>query len=42
MDHLRRLEAEIVDCRLCPRLVAWREQAALDKRASFRDWQYWA
>ena len=28
-------------CRACPRLVAWREQVALEKRASFADWEYW-
>ncbi|CAN5244583.1 uracil-DNA glycosylase family protein [soil metagenome] len=42
MDRLRRLTDEIVECRLCPRRVAWREQAAADKRASFREWDYWA
>jgi uracil-DNA glycosylase len=35
------LTAEIVECRACPRLVAWREQVARDKRAAFRDEQYW-
>jgi uracil-DNA glycosylase family 4 len=35
------LEREIVDCRRCPRLVAWREQVAREKRAAFRDWDYW-
>ena len=28
-------------CRACPRLVAWREQVALEKRASFADQPYW-
>ena len=42
MDSLQRLEAEVVDCRRCPRLVAWREQTARDKRASYRDDDYWA
>lgn len=35
------LEREIVSCRLCPRLVAWREQVAREKRAAFADWDYW-
>jgi len=39
---LRRLTAEIVDCRKCPRLVAWREEVGRVKRAAFRDWTYWA
>lgn len=32
---------ELTDCRLCPRLVAWREQVAKEKRAAFRDEEYW-
>jgi len=35
------LDAELVDCRACPRLVAWREQIAREKRAAFRDQEYW-
>ncbi len=35
------LDAEVVDCRACPRLVQWREQVARDKRAAFRSWDYW-
>ncbi len=31
----------ITECRRCPRLVAWREQVALEKRASFSDQTYW-
>lgn len=32
---------EIVECRRCPRLVEWRETVAREKRASFRDEEYW-
>ncbi|HUQ63175.1 MAG TPA: uracil-DNA glycosylase [Acidimicrobiales bacterium] len=32
---------EVVSCYACPRLVAWREQIARVKRASFRDESYW-
>jgi uracil-DNA glycosylase family 4 len=35
------LNARIIDCRRCPRLVAWREQVAKQKRASYRDETYW-
>ena len=35
------LSLEIAACRSCPRLVAWREQVALEKRAAFRDETYW-
>jgi uracil-DNA glycosylase family 4 len=38
---LARLEQEVVACRRCPRLVAWREQVAREKRASFADEEYW-
>ena len=42
-DHeaLAVLGAEIVACRRCPRLVAWREQVAREKVARFRDDVYW-
>ncbi len=39
---LDRLRDEIVTCRACPRLVAWREEVAATKRASYRDQTYWA
>jgi uracil-DNA glycosylase family 4 len=35
------LEAEIVSCFRCPRLVAWREAIALEKVKRFRDEPYW-
>lgn len=35
------LNDAVAACRLCPRLVDWREQAAADKRAAFRDQDYW-
>jgi uracil-DNA glycosylase len=35
------LDAALVDCRACPRLVAWREQVATEKRAAFRHEEYW-
>jgi uracil-DNA glycosylase family 4 len=35
------LQSEIVSCRACPRLTAWREQVARDKRASYRAETYW-
>ena len=41
MDDLARLAAEVADCRACPRLVAWREEVAREKRAAFRDEDYW-
>lgn len=38
---LAALTAEIVECRRCPRLVAWRELVAREKVARFRDEPYW-
>jgi uracil-DNA glycosylase family 4 len=35
------LADEISNCFACPRLVAWREQVANEKRASFRTDTYW-
>jgi uracil-DNA glycosylase family 4 len=40
-ERLEALEREITTCRRCPRLVAWRETVAVEKRAAFRDEQYW-
>ncbi|MCB7135980.1 uracil-DNA glycosylase [Cellulosimicrobium marinum] len=40
--NLDRLDAHLVECRACPRLVAWREHVADVRRASFRDETYWA
>jgi uracil-DNA glycosylase family 4 len=40
-EGLARLEREITRCRRCPRLVEWREQVAREKRAAFRDEEYW-
>src|SRR5207253_9010976 len=40
-DELDRIRDEIVECRRCPRLVAWREAIARDKVARFADQTYW-
>jgi uracil-DNA glycosylase family 4 len=41
VDSLASITAEVVDCRACPRLVAWREQVAREKRAAFAGETYW-
>jgi uracil-DNA glycosylase family 4 len=41
-DSLERVTAEVVECRKCPRLVAWRERVGTEKRAAYRDDKYWA
>jgi uracil-DNA glycosylase len=38
---LRELDREVIACRRCPRLVAWREEAARVKRASYAGEDYW-
>jgi len=38
---LDELNAEVVVCTKCPRLVEWRQRVAREKRASFADWTYW-
>ena len=40
-NRLDDLAAAIVDCHACPRLVAWREQVARERRAAFADQEYW-
>jgi uracil-DNA glycosylase family 4 len=35
------LDAAVADCFACPRLVAWREKVAAERRASFREQEYW-
>jgi len=41
VSDLEALEARVVECRRCPRLVEWREKVAREKRASFADEEYW-
>ncbi len=38
---LTQIEREVIECRACPRLVAWRERVAIEKRAAFADQEYW-
>ena len=38
---LRILEKEVVECQKCPRLVAYREKVAREKRRAYREWTYW-
>ena len=38
---LEDLAARVVECRACPRLVAWRESVARAKRAAYSEETYW-
>ena len=35
------IQKAVTTCRRCPRLVAWRERVATEKRASYADQDYW-
>ena len=41
VDSLSQLRLDVSACDACPRLVEWRETVAVEKRASFRDDEYW-
>ena len=38
---LEKLEEEVISCRRCERLVAWREEVARTKRRAYADQDYW-
>jgi uracil-DNA glycosylase family 4 len=40
-ESLEEIAREVIACRRCPRLVAYREAVARRKRRQFRDWEYW-
>jgi len=40
-DWLTVLNREVIACTRCPRLVAYRQQVASEKRRAYRDWDYW-
>ena len=35
------LNTDVMVCRRCPRLVAWREKVAREKRRAYLEWDYW-
>jgi uracil-DNA glycosylase family 4 len=41
VTELELLQDKVVQCRLCPRLVRWRQKVAREKTTRFKDWQYW-
>jgi uracil-DNA glycosylase len=38
---IHNLNEEVISCRKCPRLVAYRESVAKKKRKAYQDWEYW-
>ncbi len=41
IENINSLEDEVINCRLCTRLVNWREDVARKKRRAYKDWDYW-
>jgi uracil-DNA glycosylase family 4 len=41
MTTLAKLNADIVGCTRCPRLVTYREAVAQNKKRQYREWSYW-
>jgi uracil-DNA glycosylase family 4 len=41
MRSLTIVRQQVSECRLCPRLVTYRERIAREKRRQYRDWTYW-
>jgi uracil-DNA glycosylase family 4 len=41
-DSLEAITRDVVACTKCPRLVAWREQAARERPRRYAGWDYWA
>ncbi len=41
MQKWEQLEQQVIECRQCPRLVAWREQVARERKRAYREWEYW-
>ncbi|MBI3915121.1 MAG: uracil-DNA glycosylase [Chloroflexi bacterium] len=37
----QQLNSAVISCRLCPRLVKYREKIAREKRRAYLDWDYW-
>lgn len=40
-DSFERLATDVHECKACVRLVEWRERVAIDKRAAYRNDDYW-
>ena len=41
MTDLEELREQVIACTRCPRLVAYRERVARERRRMYRDWEYW-
>jgi uracil-DNA glycosylase family 4 len=41
-ESLEAITRDVVACAKCPRLVAWREQAARERPRRYAEWEYWS
>jgi len=41
ITELERLNHDLIICRKCPRLTAWREEVAVTRRRAYLDQEYW-
>jgi uracil-DNA glycosylase family 4 len=41
VQELRKVQRQVIACERCPRLRAYCEQIARDKRRAYFDWEYW-
>ena len=41
LSDLDALNDEVISCRLCPRLVEYREKIAREKKKAFSEFEYW-
>ena len=39
--NIQELNAELLNCHRCARLVQWREKVASEKKRAYQDWMYW-
>ena len=37
----QQLNERVINCRKCPRLVAWRESVAASRKKAYQEWDYW-
>ncbi len=40
-NSIDEINSKLISCKLCPRLVNWRQKIAIEKTARFKNWEYW-
>lgn len=41
MSRIDEINARVIACTRCPRLVTYRKQISVEKKKAYRDWTYW-